>query len=342
MTALVGISREALTITSYVAVMMLIIDYANVYSQGAWQAHLANHKWGQLVLAAFLGAVPGCLGAFAVVGMYTHGVLTRGALIAAMIATMGDEAFVMLALMPGQALLMTGILFLLGIGIGALSDTVSRFRHNREPAGCEALVIHEAESCRCLDRDQIVQQWKTCSAARGLLSFSLSLLILGLLTGQIGPPAWDWTRVTLFLMFAVALFLVATVPDHFLEEHLWRHVVRKHVLTIFCWTLGALLCLHVLTEHLHLETELERGRWILLVVACLVGLIPESGPHLVFVTLYAQGIIPLSILLASSIVQDGHGMLPLLAHSRITFLEIKAVNFLVGMLIGGLVLLIGW
>jgi hypothetical protein len=69
-------------------------------------------------------------------------------------------------------------------------------------------------------------------------------------------------------------------------------------------------------------------------MACLAGLIPESGPHLVFVTLYAEGSISLSILLASSIMHDGHGMLPLLAHSRRDFLVIKAINLAIGLGVG--------
>jgi len=342
MTTFIDTLRQALTITSFVAVMMLVIEYVNVLSQGAWQTQLAGHRWGQYVLGAFLGVIPGCLGAFAVVGMYTHGVLTLGAVIAAMIATMGDETFVMLALLPGQAVLTLGILFVLGVMVGALSDVVVRRRGALKPATCHSLVVHSADSCNCFPRGRILRQWARCSLARGILAASLFLLILGLLTGQIGPPAWDWIRITLLCVFAVALYIVSTVPDHFLAEHLWKHVVRKHVLRIFLWTFGALMLMYVLTEHLHLEEELERGRWILLIVACLIGLIPESGPHMVFVTLYAQGAIPFSILLASSIVQDGHGMLPLLAHSRPAFLGVKAVNFLVGILVGGIGLLIGW
>ncbi len=342
MTPLIDISREALTITSFVAVMMLVIEYVNVLSQGAWQDRLADYRWGQYVLAAFLGAIPGCLGAFAVVGMYAHGVLTHGAVVAAMIATMGDETFVMLALLPKQAVLMLAILFVLGVGVGALSDVVARRRIPLKPAACDALVVHDGDICTCFPRGQILRQWRECSAARGILASSLFLLILGLLTGQIGPPVWNWIRVTLIFLFGVALFIASTVPDHFLEEHLWKHVVRTHVLRIFLWTFGALIVMWVLTEHLHLEEELERGRWLILIVACLIGLIPESGPHMIFVTLYFQGSIPFSILLASSIVQDGHGMLPMLAHSRRAFLGIKTVKFLVGILVGGVALLIGW
>lgn len=71
-------------------------------------------------------------------------------------------------------------------------------------------------------------------------------------------------------------------------------------------------------------------------------MIPESGPHLIFLTLYAQGAVPFSVLLASSILQDGHGMLPLLADSRLDFLRIKAINFSVGLLLGLAVFWAGW
>ncbi|MCK5464949.1 MAG: hypothetical protein KAI95_18110, partial [Bacteroidales bacterium] len=69
-------------------------------------------------------------------------------------------------------------------------------------------------------------------------------------------------------------------------------------------------------------------------IAVLIGIIPESGPHLVFVTLFAEGLIPFSILLASSISQDGHGSLPLLAESKRGFLSVKSVNMMVALLAG--------
>jgi hypothetical protein len=126
------------------------------------------------------------------------------------------------------------------------------------------------------------------------------------------------------------------VPDHFLREHLWSHVLRQHVPRIFLWTLGALLATSVLTGSFEVASALRDSPWILLAVAALLGLVPESGPHLVFVTLFSQGAVPLSTLAASSVVQDGHGMLPLLAHSRADFLKVKGINLAFGLLAGGL------
>ena len=81
--------------------------------------------------------------------------------------------------------------------------------------------------------------------------------------------------------------------------------------------------------------------WVVL-LAALLGLIPESGPHLIFVMMYSQGLIPFSILLTSSIVQDGHGMLPLLSTSLRDFTLIKATNLAFGLLIGYLCYSVGW
>ena len=87
--------KHTLTITSFVLIMMLLIEYINVQTRGSWQLVLRKSRLGQYVLGAFLGAVPGCLGAFTVVSLYSHRALSFGALVATMIATSGDEAFVM-------------------------------------------------------------------------------------------------------------------------------------------------------------------------------------------------------------------------------------------------------
>ena len=100
--------------------------------------------------------------------------------------------------------------------------------------------------------------------------------------------------------------------------------------------------MNVLVGHLQLGDWMQTNQLLMLLVACLVGLVPESGPHLVFLTLYTQGAVPFSVLLASSVVQDGHGMLPLLADSRLDFIRIKAINFTVGLTLGLAGYFIGW
>ena len=341
---MIEVIRETIVITGFVFVMMLVIEYVNVVTSGAWQGVLARNRWVQYALAAALGLIPGCLGNFAVVAMYSHRILSLGAVVAAMIATSGDEEFVMLALVPRQAMLIFGICFAVGVLVGALVDAIASRRLSVEPLCCDGLEVHERIEGTALDRAQIVRQWKDCTAARGVLAVSLVLLAAGVVSGAIEPAGWSSVRVMLLIASAIALFIVATVSDHFLDEHLWKHVAKRHLPGIFLWTLGALVAMYLIIDRAHFDVAgaVERGKWIVLAVACLIGLIPESGPHLVFVTLFARGAVPFSILLASSIVQDGHGMLPMLAQSRRTFVVVKAIDFVVGLAVGAAVLAFGY
>jgi hypothetical protein len=339
---MIDVFNNSLMIAGFVFVMMLVIEYVNVLTSGEWQRQITASRWGQYVFAALMGAIPGCLGAFVVVAMYAHRMLTRGTVVATMIATSGDESFIILAMIPKHALLLTFILFFTGLAAGFMTDVFSGQYKRKTVKNCSSFELHPYESCRCFPRGQIFEQWKSRSPFRTTLTLVLILFFIAVITGQIGPQGWNWVRISILIVSGLSLFIVATVPDHFLEEHLWNHVARKHVPKIFLWTFGTLFIMHFLIEQLYMEGLLQQNQWMVLSVASLVGLIPESGPHLIFVTLFAKKAIPFSILLASSIVQDGHGMLPVLAHSRKAFLTIKLINLFVGISIGTIIFLLGF
>jgi hypothetical protein len=318
-----------------------VVEYINVQTQGEWQKALHRHRWRQYLLGSILGAVPGCLGAFTVVSLYSHQVLSFGALVAAMIATSGDEAFVMFSLFPGTALLITAILAITGIAVGSLADAVYKRQYGLIAHLNHQLPIHEADVCNCFQKDQILRQLKYPTFPRALLIGIFLTLLLIVLTGAGGIGAWEWKRVTFAASGLAGLFIVSTVPDHFLEEHFWEHLLKKHAPRIFMWTFGALLVIHLLGRYVNVESWIQHNHLLVLLIAVAIGIIPESGPHLIFVTLYASGALPLSILLASSITQDGHGMLPMLAVSRRGFVYVKALNLLTGLIIGLAGLLLG-
>ncbi|OYV02563.1 hypothetical protein CGW93_04860 [candidate division bacterium WOR-3 4484_18] len=105
--------EDGLTVTLFVFVMMVLVDYLNVLTQGRLTRFMTRNRSYQYVIASLLAATPGCLGTFMDVTFYVHGLITFGAIAGSMIATCGDEAFVMLAMFPGKALLLFGILFVL-------------------------------------------------------------------------------------------------------------------------------------------------------------------------------------------------------------------------------------
>jgi hypothetical protein len=338
-----GTFKEALVITSFVLMILLIVEYIHVQTRGSWEGYLRKKGWVQILIAGLLGATPGCIGAFTVVSLYTHGITGFSALVTTMIATFGDEAFVVLAMIPDTGLLLIATTFLIGILTGFI---LYRFEKRKGGSGFVPrghLVIHaeEEEACRCFSLATLRANYASLSFARAILLSGFALFFLFLLTGDIGPERWNWIKVTFVILLSVTIFIIATVPEHFIQEHLWKHVIRKHLWRIFLWTWGTFLVLLFLEQFLHVNEWIRNNAAYMILLAILLGIIPESGPHMIFITLFAQGHIPFSVLLASSIVQDGHGMLPLLAESRRDFVRVKLINMAVGAIIGYGLLILG-
>ncbi|MEA2102205.1 MAG: putative manganese transporter, partial [Thermodesulfobacteriota bacterium] len=205
----------------------------------------------------------------------------------------------------------------------------------------QAFEVHLEDNCNCFPSKDILNQWKRCTPSRGVLATTLAIFLVFLVIGEVGPGEWGWIKITILSSTLMGLFIVCTVPDHFIEEHLWEHVVKKHAPRVFMWTFGALLIMSFITGNMHLEDLVHDNTWAVMLAAALVGIIPESGPHLIFLTMYAKALIPVSIFIVSSIVQDGHGMLPLLAYSRRDFLVVKLINIVVGLVVGIVLLCFG-
>jgi len=347
---LTDVGKNTLMITSFVVIIMLFIELLNVFTQGAWSHWLQHMKPLQVIIATLLGLIPGCFGGFAVVSLWTHGAISFGALVAAMIAGVGDEAFYMLVRMPGKTLLLFGILLVVAVGVGLLVDRLKI--SIKLPQMEDHLVVHEHESINLKDS---LKGWRAnfrpVTFTRVLLITGVSFLLLSLVLGyfehehhetSIMPMDESWFNSIFIVLGVIVLLTFFIVDDHFLEEHLWKHVIRQHVPKIALWTFAALSLIHFTMDSVNLQEWVRDNAFWMLLLAVLVGLIPESGPHLVFVTLFLSGSIPFSILLANSITQDGHASLPLLAESKRGFLTVKLINALVGLFVGGIGLLAGF
>ena len=274
----INVLEESLKVTFFVLLMMLVVDFINVRTKGKLESILKNGKhWKQYIISSLLGTAPGCLGSFAGVSLYIHGMISFGALTGLMFATAGDEQFIMLAMFPEAALLMFGILFLLGIIIGFLTDKIIRKFKIKTCTDCEIKQYH---------------------------------------------PGSEGYK-------------------HYVRDHIWNHIIKKHLFKIFLWTFGALIIIEFGINMINLKSITSEYPFLLLILGALIGLIPESGPHLIFVMLFAKGLIPFSVLFTSSIVQDGHGMLPMLSYSVKDSLKIKLFNLVFGLIFGLILFAIG-
>lgn len=346
MQILLPLLHTALTLTGIVLVMMLLIEMLNVRTEGRFMQRLKNNTTGQILFGVFMGLLPGCFGTFFIVSLFTHGTIGFGALVATMIATSGDESFLMFSLFPQQAIIINVILAVVGIASGFIVHFI--FRNKKFAVPGQHFTIHQHEHAKSSTAG-IRVHLKNMTFQRAALIFGLALVVINLvfadgMHGHQDEHGHDHAMVHfhfeeyLAYIFAglsfISLILMFFVSDHFISAHLWGHVIKKHFLKVFLWTFGALILIELALPEMHAEDWVRENPMTLLLLASFIGLIPESGPHMVFVTLFAGGYIPLGVLIASSIVQDGHGALPLLAESQKNFLLAKFVNLLIGLLVG--------
>ena len=365
---IVDILRNTILITGLVIVMMMMIESLNIESKGMLFKGLKKTRTGQVVFGALLGSIPGCMGGFATVSLYTHRMFSFGALVAMMIASSGDEAFIMLAMIPEKALVLFAIMFIIAIAAGILTDQIAERFHKHKctrtdhqecgaGTGCdEGYVVHEEHEER--SRESSCKRhygWR-----RIVMFIGLAVFIGALASGSLGHDhaghganvhtegcthehchhetaesgeglginllSEDWMNVLFAGLSVIVLFVLVFASDHFVEEHLWNHIIRKHLPTIFIWTFCVLLVLGIVLQHIDIDRWITDNTALMILVATLIGIIPESGPHLIFVTLFAAGVVPFPVLLASSISQDGHASIPLLAESKKSFAVAKLIN----------------
>lgn len=283
--------KETVSICLLVMLMMSLIEVFNVTTRGKLFNRLSGSRIGQVVLCAILGVLPGCLGGFAGVSLYTHRMVGFGALLAMLIATAGDESILMLTLFPAKALAMFAGLFCLAVIVGIITEYVldkTNRRHlkdDRHPD--DNFEIHECDS----HEDEQEEGFRH--------------------------------KIV-----------------HFFTDHLWKHVIKRHLPSIFAWTFSVLFAVGLLSAHVDIEAWIKGNTGIMILIAVLVGLIPQSGPHIVFVTMFANGLLPFSVLLANTISQDGHACLPLIAENKRSFAYAKLLKSVLAIAAGFIAMLV--
>jgi len=233
-----------------VTILLIFVEYLEVKYKDKLRNLLTGRPLSQIVMASLLGAVPGCMDAFLIVSFYIHGFVGFGALVAVMLSTAGDEAFIMLAIAPEAALKIFGLTIILGIVGGILADKTVKFLNIKTCEHC-IIEVHEEK--------------------------------IGL---------------------------------HFLREHVYEHIIKEHIPKLFLWIFIPLTLIDFLVQSFDFASLISGlPVWVLIIFAALLGILPESGPHMIFLLLYSKGLVPFSVLLVSTLSQDGHGLLPLLSHT---------------------------
>lgn len=111
-----------LEVGAFVGAVLLIFGYINYRQKGGFVKKIEEMKKIQPIIGALLGLSPGCGGAIFVMPLFIKKKITFGTVIATLIATMGDSAFVIIYKMPFAYIGVSIISFIVAIIVGYIVD----------------------------------------------------------------------------------------------------------------------------------------------------------------------------------------------------------------------------
>ena len=262
-------------------------------------------------ISAFLGAIPGCGGAIIVVTQYIQGRISFGSLVAVLTATMGDAAFLILAVEPSTGLL----IFVLGIIVGSISGYIIDFIHG--------INFMQTETNLKVEFEKVSKPFVS-----NFNYFWLFLFIPGFVMGilvafQIEFNSSVYNSFLLLIASAgaiLSIFMWSLNPlsDFQCSTDKTRGFLSRVVDTtnfVTTWVISGFLVFEIFMYFTSLDLKIFFDLWLPFVplVAILFGFLPGCGPQVVVATFYLNGYIPLSAELGNAISNDGDALFPAIA-----------------------------
>ena len=313
-----SVADAYIAVTSFVAGTLLLFYSLEKYCNIDLEHIFLKKPKLEVFLSSFLGALPGCGGAIIVLTQYSRGKASFGSVVAALTATMGDAAFLLIAKEPLIGLL----IFFIGFIVGFISGVIVNLIHGKsfmKMNGCDVIKLNSKPS-----------NYKT---SKTLDLFWIILIIPGIVFGilsafQIDLDAFFSNElienpITFYGFFAGLLCFVMWVipivsgykynPSGSNEKIIRRTVSDTNFIT--GWVILAFLA-YELTVHLgnlDLEAIFKSYYAFVPLIAIIVGFLPGCGPQILVTTLYLNGIIPLSAQIGNAISNDGDALFPAIA-----------------------------
>tara|TARA_B100000900_G_scaffold97062_1_gene80169 strand:- start:3703 stop:4830 length:1128 start_codon:yes stop_codon:yes gene_type:complete len=305
-------SDAYIAVSSFVGLTLLFFVFLEKKNFNIKNFILKNKKF-EIPICSFLGAIPGCGGAIMVMSLFTRKVVSFGAILAALISTMGDAAFLLIATKPQAALIILPVTFLVGIISGYIVQPFTKdFLKNKVN--------------KSLNLEELPKNNTSNKFYRLWFIFLIPGVCLGLINAfnielNFHFMEVDIVQIFSFLcaLFCILLWVLNPLTDiqmASIHENSYRRVVDTT-----CFVTVWVIVSFVLYEMINLSTNgaifdslVLFGPFIPL-VAILIGFIPGCGPQIMITSMYASGQIPLSAQIGNSISNDGDALFPAIAIS---------------------------
>ena len=296
------------------ATLMGLMLFERVKKRGMHEM-LSRHSRWQVLIAAVLGAVPGCGGSIFVVTQYIRGSMSFGGVVATLTATMGDAAFLLLARAPAAAVQVFAVCFVVGALFGWLIDRL----HGRDFLRVKAANYNIADDIRenkLLSPFYIL--WMSLFAPGAVMGVLYAAQVDVPAVFALGGIDWVGPFGAAAAMLAITMWALNPLSDIRLCIAETRPMMRRVTDTtnfITFWVLCGFVGYGLIANYFQFDLATLFGAWLwfLPLAGVLVGFIPGCGPQVVVTTLFLNGAIPMSAQMANAISNDGDALFPAVA-----------------------------
>lgn len=359
-----------LHVGSLVGFFILLFGYINYKTSGNFTNSLARNKKIQPLVGAIVGAIPGCGGSLAIMPLYIKGQLSFGTIIASLISSMGDAAFVLISSNIEMYIFVTIIGTITGIITGYIVDFMNleeklklrKVKTSGLTRGQASLIKHE-------DNHSTLDDIAHNHGNSGRLAYAithgvgykiyLATLFVGFVFMVIAHSGlhYEWIEQiheleeiiaisgvvfsVIYMIFFKKVFKNSNVTEEenkktSLKEMLIHSV--GEISFVITWIYIAYLIYDLIIiiiggdEYLA-QIILSTGVASVFIGAIL-GLIPGCGVQIVIMSFYLKGAIPLGAVIANSISQDGDALFPLLALDKKSSIWSMIITTIPAILVG--------
>ncbi|EKF9807183.1 TPA: hypothetical protein I6872_002042 [Vibrio cholerae] len=317
-------------VSTYVAFTLAIYHWVSRWLDGAHALVSAYHRSRnlQVVIAALLGALPGCGGAIVVTTQFVSGKVGFGALVAVLTATMGDAAFLLLASQPVTGLYVIGIGVVTGCITGLVINalhrddfmrpTLTELSNKLRTSCCSAT---SAVSFKAINLQGLF--WKYLLLPASLVAFASSFQIDINQVLSLPEMSIEWIGALLAVSSMLLWALTQEIEDYqstVSEDDKIRtsHPMQKAAQDtnfVSAWVIIAFLAFELTLHFTGFEIGANWGNWGVWMPALgiVIGLLPGCGPQILVTSLYLSGALPFSAQLSNAISNDGDALFPAIA-----------------------------
>lgn len=300
-------SNAFISVTSFVAVTIFLFHFLQKTSFDL-ETLLHRHKKFDILIAAFLGILPGCGGAIMVMTLYVKKAISFSAVLTTLVATMGDAAFLLIAAKPKAALIILPLAYVVAIVTGYIAKI---FEKSIAPEFTPRTISIEENIVN--NTPKFFYYLWTILIIPGIVfgiynafGQSLSFIVSG----------YDIVTIISFAgaLLSVLIWLFNPTSDVQIAECKEKTAISVTDLTCFvtAWVIVAFLTFDIInyfTDGSIFERISFLGPFVPL-AAILVGFIPGCGPQILITTLYIGGHVPMAAQIGNAISNDGDALFP--------------------------------